>query len=252
MKVSFTILMVLMCVAGFAQKVTLKGTVKEKGANQTLPLAHILVLPDSISTIAGNTGEFEIELPAGNKTLVISYVGYSTTRQDVRLIRNTTMIFSLQSSVNELDEVVVNSTRISFEDMVKSTRSSTNTITSEDIGAIPVLGGEADVIKTIQLLPGTVRGVEGSTDLFVRGGGADQNLVLLDGATVYNTSHLFGFLSVFNPDVVSRVESINGAFPAQYGGRLSSILNVSTRSNIPDRTKQAYGFREEEHTSIRL
>ena len=236
MKVSFTILMVLMCVAGFAQKVTLKGTVKEKGANQTLPLAHILVLPDSISTIAGNTGEFEIELPAGNKNLVISYVGYSTTRQDVRLIRNTTMIFSLQSSVNELDEVVVNSTRISFEDMVKSTRSSTNTITSEDIGAIPVLGGEADVIKTIQLLPGTVRGVEGSTDLFVRGGGADQNLVLLDGATVYNTSHLFGFLSVFNPDVVSRVESINGAFPAQYGGRLSSILNVSTRSNIPDRT----------------
>jgi len=98
------------------------------------------------------------------------------------------------------------------------------------------LGGEADVIKTIQLLPGTVRGVEGSSDLFVRGGAADQNLVLLDGAPVYNTSHLFGFLSVFNPDVVSKVESINGAFPAQYGGRLSSIINVGTRDVIPDRT----------------
>lgn len=226
----------LTCVAGFAQKATLKGIVKEKGGNQILPLAHILVLPDSINTIANETGEFSIELPTGNKTLVVSYVGYTTSRHDVRLTKNMSVDLSLQPMISELDEIIVNSTRFSNEELIRSTRSSTNRITSEDIGAIPVLGGEADVIKTIQLLPGTVRGVEGSTDLFVRGGGADQNLVLLDGATVYNTSHLFGFLSVFNPDVVSEVESINGAFPAQYGGRLSSILNVSTRSTIPDRT----------------
>jgi outer membrane cobalamin receptor len=96
------------------------------------------------------------------------------------------------------------------------------------------LGGEADVIKTLQLLPGTLRGVEGTSDLFVRGGAADQNLVLLDGAPIYNTAHLFGFLSVFNPSILDHVESINGGFPAQYGGRLSSILDVHSTTGIAD------------------
>lgn len=236
MRLRFTILSLLLAGVCFAQKATLNGTVKEKGGSQTLPLAHVLVLPDSANTITDDSGVFTITLPTGNKTVVITYVGYTTTTQNVRLNRDVTTDFVMLPATSQLDEVVINSTRFSNEDLLKSTRSSTNTITSEDIGAIPVLGGEADVIKTLQLLPGTVRGVEGSSDLFVRGGAADQNLVLLDGATVYNTSHLFGFLSVFNPDVVSEVESINGAFPAQYGGRLSSILNVNTRSVIPDRT----------------
>lgn len=247
MRSRFTILFVFLVVAtttlvcgqtpsGAAQKVKLTGTVKEKGGSQVLPLAHVLVLPDSASTVADDKGIFTINLPPGHKTVVISYVGYTTARQNVRLNRDVTTEFALQTAVNELDEVIVNSTRFSNEELLRSTRSSTNKITSDDINAIPVLGGEADVIKTLQLLPGTVRGVEGSSDLFVRGGAADQNLVLLDGATVYNTSHLFGFLSVFNPDVVSEVESINGAFPAQYGGRLSSILNVNTKNVIPDRT----------------
>ncbi len=111
------------------------------------------------------------------------------------------------------------------------------TLSGSEINAIPVLGGEADLLKTIQLLPGVSKGVEGSTDIFVRGGAADQNLVLLDGAPVYNTGHLFGFLSVFNPDVLSSVESMNGAFPASYGGRLSSILDVHTRSAFSNRTQ---------------
>lgn len=236
MKFSSTILFALLTVACFAQKVTVNGSVKEKGSGQTLPLAHILVLPDSLNTVTDESGNFSISIPGGNKTFLVSYVGYTTLSREVRATRDVSLDFALQSQVSELDEVVVNSTRFSNEDMLKSTRSSTNVITAEDIGAIPVLGGEADVIKTLQLLPGTVRGVEGSSDLFVRGGAADQNLVLLDGATVYNTSHLFGFLSVFNPDVVAEVEAINGAFPAQYGGRLSSILNVNTRRVIPNRT----------------
>src|SRR5690606_24591425 len=120
--------------------------------------------------------------------------------------------------------------------MFESTRTSTAVLTKRDLDAIPVLGGEADVIKTIQLLPGTLKGVEGSSDFFVRGGAADQNLVLLDNATVYNTSHLFGFLSVFNPDIIDKVEVINGGFPAAYGGRLSSILDIQTRSDIADKT----------------
>jgi hypothetical protein len=225
----------LITTAGFAQKARISGIIKEKGG-PFLPLAHVLVLPDSISTIADNKGAYTINVPTGSKTVVVSYVGYVLLRQQLEVSKDVSLDFALQAEINELDEVIINSTRYKNEELLKSTRSSTNTITSEDIGAIPVLGGEADVIKTLQLLPGTVRGVEGSSDLFVRGGGADQNLVLLDGATVYNTSHLFGFLSVFNPDVISEVESINGAFPANYGGRLSSILNVNTRNTIPDRT----------------
>ncbi len=218
-----------------AQKVRLSGSVREKGG-PSLPLAHILLLPDSASTIADSKGIFSITIAPGAKTVVVSYVGYQSLRESIQVSKDVNLDVALRPEVNELQEVVVNSTRFRNEELLKSTRSSTHTITSEDIGAIPVLGGEADVIKTLQLLPGTVRGVEGSSDLFVRGGAADQNLVLLDGATVYNTSHLFGFLSVFNPDVVSNVESINGAFPANYGGRLSSILNVNTRNTIPDRT----------------
>lgn len=236
MKYIPTILLTLLTIAGYTQSVTIKGSVREKESSQSLPLAHLLVLPDSISFVADENGDFSVTVPPGNKTFLISYVGYRQLTKYIRAKEDMTVNFVMDSHVNELDEVVVNSTRFANEDMMRSTRSSTNRITADDIGAIPVLGGEADVIKTIQLLPGTVRGVEGSSDLFVRGGAADQNLVLLDGATIYNTSHLFGFLSVFNPDVVSSVESINGAFPAQYGGRLSSILNVATRSTIPDRT----------------
>jgi hypothetical protein len=231
-----TIMLALTCGCCFAQKITLTGTIKEKDSGQSLPLAQILVLPDSMGAAANEAGVFSVSVPPGMKTLVISYVGYETLRRYVRAVRDVTVDFQLEPRVNQLEEVVVNSSRLSNEDMLQSTRSSTNILSSDDINAIPVLGGEADVIKTLQLLPGTVRGIDGSTDIFVRGGAADQNLVLFDGAPVYNTSHLFGFLSVFNPDVVSQVESINGGFPAQYGGRLSSILNVSTRDAIPDQT----------------
>ncbi|MFM7852093.1 MAG: TonB-dependent receptor plug domain-containing protein, partial [Flammeovirgaceae bacterium] len=145
-------------------------------------------------------------------------------------------IFQLQLSSEQLSEVVIEASQILQSDQLLSTRSSVLTLSEKEINAIPVLGGEADLIKTIQLLPGVSKGIEGTTDLFVRGGAADQNLVLLDGAPVYNTGHLFGFLSVFNPDILEGVESINGAFPANYGGRLSSILNVTTKSRFADKT----------------
>lgn len=147
------------------------------------------------------------------------------------------MAVELIPEISLLNEVVVSSGRYSHEDILKSTRSSVHVISQSDVESIPVLGGEADLIKTLQLLPGVIRGVEGSSDLFVRGGAADQNLVLLDDVPIYNTSHLLGFVSVFNPDVLDKVESVNGGFPAEYGGRLSSILNVQTLSETPSRTK---------------
>lgn len=218
-----------------AQTVAIRGMVKDR-EGERLPSANIVMLPDSVIVSTGIDGEFSTTLKRGTKQLGISYTGYSTLWISLHAAHDTAVTFVLTPKVNQLKEVTVVANRYSHEDLVQSTRTGTNTLTQKDINAIPVLLGEADPIKTLQLLPGIVKGVEGSADLFVRGGAADQNLVLLDGAPIYNTSHLFGFLSVFNPDALDNVESINGGFPAQYGGRLSSILNVTSNQNIPDKT----------------
>ena len=218
-----------------AQTVTIKGVIRDE-RDQNLPQAHILVIPDSVFTIANSQGAFAIQTTRGTKRLQVSFVGYHSFDEHFSIRNDTLLTITLQLHRRELEELVITSTRDRQQEIFDGNQTSKHVLSQEDINAIPVLGGEADVIKTLQLLPGTVRGIEGSSDLFVRGGAADQNLVLLDDATIYNTSHLFGFLSVFNADVLDHVEAINGGFPAQYGGRLSSILNVQTRSVIPDRT----------------
>ncbi len=218
-----------------AQDIDVTGIVHDN-EGQPLPQAHVVVLPDSIFTLSDVEGEFKIKVPRGEKQIHVSYVGFENFNRAIKFTRDTTLTVSLKSKASQLQEVVISSTRNPQQEIFEENQTSKHVLTQSDINAIPVLGGEADVIKTLQLLPGTVRGIEGSSDLFVRGGAADQNLVLLDDAPIYNTSHLFGFLSVFNADVLDRVEAINGGFPAEFGGRLSSILNVGTKSNIPQRT----------------
>lgn len=219
-----------------AQTVLLNGVVQDTDG-MPLPSANILILPDStiISTTAD--GKFSAKISAGYTQVIVSYIGYESSSLDATIRQDTSLVVSLKQSADLLAEITVQAERYTQEDILQSTRLGTNMLTQDDITAIPTLGGEADVIKTLQLLPGTIRGVEGSSDLFVRGGAADQNLVLLDGAPVYNTSHLFGFLSVFNPDVLERVEAINGGFPAEYGGRLSSILDIQSATGIPEKTR---------------
>ncbi len=218
-----------------AQDINVTGVVQDdKG--QPLPQAHVVVLPDSIFGLSDLEGEFRLKVPRGDKQIHVSYVGFEIFTRAIKFTRDTTLTVSLKSKASQLQEVVISSTRNPQQEIFEENQTSKHVLTQSDINAIPVLGGEADVIKTLQLLPGTVRGIEGSSDLFVRGGAADQNLVLLDDAPIYNTSHLFGFLSVFNADVLDRVEAINGGFPAEFGGRLSSILNVSTKSDIPQKT----------------
>jgi hypothetical protein len=216
-------------------QVQVSGFVKNE-LNEKLAFANILLLPDSTVLFTDSEGKFSKSFPASSKMFSISFIGYETLVQRLNIRRDTSVVFTLREKIGELKEVVVNSDRYIQEELLQSTRSGTTMLSPKDITGIPALMGEADVIKTLQLLPGTIRGVEGSSDLFVRGGAADQNLVLLDGAPIYNTSHLFGFLSVFNPDILKNVEAINGAFPAEFGGRLSSILNVNTRDDIPERT----------------
>ncbi len=220
----------------FAQTVRLNGIVKDNHG-VTLPFAVVMILPDSTIAPADVDGAFTARVPKGRNNIIISYTGFEKLIKVAELNNDTTIHFKLSPLVAHLQEVVITANRYSQQDIVQTTRLGTHTISKKDIAFLPVLGGEADVIKTIQLLPGTSRGVEGSSDYFVRGGAADQNLVLLDGAPIYNTSHLFGFLSVFNPDMLEKVESINGGFPAQYGGRLSSILDISTNSSIAKKTR---------------
>ena len=220
--------------AGFAQTISIIGVVKDSNSEK-LPYAHVVILPDSIVSLSDVNGNFRMKVKPGLLTVQVSFTGYKTQIKSFTAKADTTVSFVLSPQISQLNEVVVRSDRYQ-EELFNSSRSGTHIISQKDINAIPVLGGEADLIKTLQLLPGTIRGVEGSSDLFVRGGAADQNLTLLDDAPIYNTSHLFGFLSVFNPDVLDNVEAINGGFPARYGGRLSSILDVKTNSELAQQT----------------
>jgi hypothetical protein len=214
---------------------TLSGTVRDKDG-VALAFAHLLVSPDSITTVTDELGNFKVKVSAGKKTVLISYVGYEAYSNSIQVSSDQVINPILIAKANQLKEVVVRDQRDYSRELFERNQTSTNVISKEEVTSIPVLGGEADLIKTLQLLPGTIRGVEGTSDLFIRGGAADQNLVLLDGAPIYNTSHLFGFLSVFNPDVLDKVEAMNGGFPAEFGGRLSSILNVKSVSRHPTRT----------------
>lgn len=225
----------LLPLASFAQEVRLKGVVTG-ASDQALSSANVQVSGHNKAMATDSNGNFSFQLPKGFLILEVSFTGYETHFRSLDLVRDTSIVIVLAPKIEQLKEVVVSGTRFRQSDQLQTTRMSSVTLTGAEINAIPVLGGEADLLKTIQLLPGVTKGVEGSSDLFVRGGAADQNLVLLDGAPVYNTGHLFGFLSVFNPDFLSSVESMNGAFPAEYGGRLSSILDVHTRSAFTDRT----------------
>ena len=231
----FTLCFILISPLTLAQSHAVSGVLRDT-SGERLTNAHIFVYPDSITTLSNESGKFSIFLTRGRKSLVVSHVSYETFTLQFNLRRDTTLTLTLADKISSLSEVVVRGDRNVQQEVFDANRTSTHVLTKEIITALPVLGGEADVIKTLQLLPGTVRGIEGSSDLFVRGGAADQNLVLLDDVPIYNTSHLFGFLSVFNPDILEKVEAINGGFPAEYGGRLSSILNVQTSSEIADRT----------------
>lgn len=203
---------------------------------ERVPFAYVQFFPDSIQTTTSQNGQFTTHVTQGEKTIVISHVGFRRLVISANIQRDTTFRVVLYAETDQLNEIVITAERDRQQELFESNQTSKHVLTQENIKALPVLGGEADVIKALQLLPGTIRGVEGSSDLFVRGGAADQNLVLLDNVPIYNSSHLFGFLSVFNPDILDQVESINGGFPAEYGGRLSSVLNVKTRNNVVEKT----------------
>jgi len=220
------------------QRFAISGTVRDASTGETLIGATVkLQSPSQNSGIATNAyGFYSLTAAEGEYSLVISYSGYQTNTQSITL--NKALKFNIELvSASDLQEVVISASERKNEN-VKSPQMGLNKINMQDLDNVPVLLGEKDVLKTIQLLPGVKAGGEGTTGFFVRGGAADQNLILLDEATVYNSSHLLGFFSTFNADAIKDVSLYKGGMPSQYGGRLSSVLDVK----MQDGNDKEYGL----------
>lgn len=209
----------------FAQdKFTLSGKIVESASNETLISVNIIVPELNTGAVTNEYGFYSITLPKGTYKIVVSYLGFSDITETITLDSNITKNFSLEESFENLDEVIITENVEKLN--IKKPQMSVNALSSATIKDIPVVFGEADVIKAITLLPGVTNAGEGSSGFNVRGGAADQNLILLDEATVFNSSHLFGFFSVFNPDAIKDIKLYKGGIPARYGGRVSSVLDI--------------------------
>jgi hypothetical protein len=212
--------------ATFAQnKFTLSGTIRDASSGETLIGATVRITGASTAaTLTNNYGYFALTQPEGTYTVSVSYTGYAAVVKTINLTKDTKLNEELKSAI-DLAEVTVNANNRKNEN-VKSAQMGLERIDMKSLNSIPVLLGEKDILKTIQLLPGVKSGGEGNTGFYVRGGAADQNLIILDEAVVYNSSHLLGFFSTFNADAIKDVSLYKGGMPAQYGGRLSSVLDV--------------------------
>ncbi|MBP1164511.1 hypothetical protein JOE44_001395 [Chryseobacterium sp. PvR013] len=213
------------------QNYSVSGTVKDKKNGELLIGVSVKVSEDpTINVVANEYGFYSLSLPEGNYTLIISYPGYRDFEQQIKVDQNIKLDLPLlpaETEAKAIDEVVI--TGIKKDKNLTSAQMGAETLSIKNIEKLPVLFGEKDVMKTIQLLPGIKSNGEGSSGFSVRGGATDQNLILLDEAPVYNASHLLGFFSTFNSDALKDASIIKGNSPAQYGGRLSSVLDVKMK-----------------------
>ena len=215
--------LVLVCVPVLAQKRTISGYVMDAASKETLIGATVFDKISGKGCATNSYGFYTLTLNSGDVDLQISYVGYVQQNKAFALKENLTLNFSLVTNTT-LDEVVVEASRATVS--ASNPQMSVVELPVQQIKNIPTLFGEADVLKAIQLLPGVQNGSEGSAGMYVRGGGPDENLLLLDGVPVYNVNHMMGFFSVFNPDALKNVTLYKGSFPAHFGGRLSSVVDV--------------------------
>jgi len=206
---------------------TLSGTIQSAQTGETLIGANIVVRElKGVGASSNAYGFYSITMPEGRYSILVQYLGFKTREDTIVLNHDRTFNVELTPEPLRVQEVVVSGERTNTN--VTSTEMSANKLEVREVKSIPVLLGEKDILKTIQLLPGIEAAGEGSTGFYARGGGIDQNLIVLDEAPVYNSSHLLGFLSVFNSDAIKDVKVMTGAIPAEYGGRLSSVLDIRT------------------------
>jgi len=209
------------------KKHTVSGYVKDKANGENSVGATVYIKELLKGTTTNAYGFYSITLEEGEYTLVVSYIGFKNIEQEINLNKNIKLNFEIETDIITTKEFEVIGEREdrNTNDAVMSTVE----LDVEKVKSLPALFGEVDVLKTIQLLPGVQSAGEGNAGFYVRGGGPDQNLILLDGATVYNASHLAGFVSVFNGDAIKDVKLIKGGMPAEYGGRLSSVLDITMK-----------------------
>jgi hypothetical protein len=208
-----------------AQRHTISGYVRDGSNAESLIGANVYEKKLLAGTTANNYGFYSLTLPSDTVTIVYSYVGYAPKEVKFLLRRDTIINVELMGAA--LQEVVIIGER--SDPIQERTQMSSISVPIAQMKSMPAFLGEVDILKVLQLLPGVQSGMEGSSGMYVRGGGPDQNLILLDGVPVYNASHLFGFFSVFNADAINNVELIKGGFPARYGGRLSSVIDISMK-----------------------
>jgi len=224
-KLKITILLFFsVLVSGFSQqKFTISGTISDSSSNETLIGVNVYVPSLKIGTTTNEYGFYSLSLPKGNYEIEISYIGFQTYKQNISLSQNTKINHSMAGNSENLEEVVITE---KGRANIRKAEMSVNKLSIEAIKKMPVVLGEVDVLKSILLLPGVTNAGEGASGFNVRGGGADQNLILLDEATIYNSSHVFGFFSVFNSDAIKDLKLYKGGIPSRYGGRASSVLDV--------------------------
>ncbi|MFH0761755.1 MAG: TonB-dependent receptor [Bacteroidota bacterium] len=222
-KLILILLLAMSFLTGFSQRFTISGVIEDKVTGEKLISCNVYDAATLKGTVSNPFGFYSMTLPAGLVKMTFSYVGYESVAMEIALRRDTVINMNLNPVIN-LNEVVISAEKT--KSAVQSTQMSMTELNARTIKGLPVMFGEVDVLKALQLLPGVKGGNEGTSGIYVRGGGPDQNLILLDGVPVYNANHLFGFFSVFNPDAIQSVKMITGGFPARYGGRLSSVLDI--------------------------
>jgi hypothetical protein len=219
---------------------TLSGDVRDESNNKPLWGANVYIESLSRGTVVKENGTYELEIPNGKYTVIFSFVGYENKIIDITLEGSQDLSISLKPLTANIQEVIVSDKRA--EDKITETETGLVSFTKEELQDLPYLMGEIDPIRIIQLMPGVHTAGEGNTGFYVRGGAVDQNLILLDDAIVYNPSHLFGFFSIFNGNILQSMDLYKGGIPANYGGRLSSITRVNTRQGNTQEFKGEAGI----------
>ncbi len=209
------------------EKFSLSGKIKDIESNETLLGVNVIIKELKTGTVSNAYGFYSIKLPEGTYTLQISYLGFESLTETIQINQDTQKDFHLTPQSEELDAVTI--VQDYEQQNIRKPEMSVNRLKQSTIKQIPVVFGEADVLRSIIQLPGVTNAGEGSSGFNVRGGSADQNLILLDEAVIFNSSHLFGLFSVFNPDAVKDLKLYKGGIPAQYGGRVSSVLDIKQK-----------------------
>ena len=221
------IVFICTCIFGFSQtKFTISGTIIEQTKGEALIGVKIRIKDQSYAVATNEYGFYSLTIPEGKYIVLVTYIGYSPQEKEIELKENLTLNFVLETPSEKTKELEAAKVIVNKQDNVKGSTMGIERLDPKAIAKIPVLLGEKDIIKTLQLLPGVKSAGEGNTGYYVRGGGSDQNLILLDEAPVYNASHLLGFFSTFNSDALKDATLYKGNQPANFGGRLSSVLDI--------------------------